>query len=412
MFLECGRKPEYVKGPKLSCFIPCTVYILAKQPIYWLSQFFFLPNIGIGIGLKKKNQNWLGPTIKSTSSPGDYVLRDPAGGPRGTVRVLIKWKYPFQPPPDAIGSSERRREEAQGSQRPIATPRVKVLFALFLPASPNGCDYSTFSLIFLQTQTFVPGQPKTRQRKTKEHSEFVCCFRSRLVDSVLLFFPQNCGAAEDPSESSHTSTSDLFIVPSKPKKRQILSLTFEPSSHVALDNSVQRVFVEYRLLGVPMETTETPLSLRKPTAGEEIHYNFTRVIYVDGSSSAPLRRYLYTMLEGSDPNRRRLKFTIVSEPMDDDEECADVGYAFLDLQELLLTGNDVIERQIDSRPFFEQEVIGFLKVSVEAAKALSGIYKEFQQPEEEGSEQEEEEEEEEQKEENDIKVIEDDDSDF
>ena len=45
----------------------------------------------------------------------------------------------------------------------------------------------------------------------------------------------------------------------------------------------------------------------------------------------------------------RLKFTVVSEPMDDEEECVDVGHAFLDLQELLLTGNDVIERQIDSR---------------------------------------------------------------
>ncbi len=45
----------------------------------------------------------------------------------------------------------------------------------------------------------------------------------------------------------------------------------------------------------------------------------------------------------------RLKFTVVSEPMDDDEECVDVGRAFLDLQELLLTGNDVIEQQIDSK---------------------------------------------------------------
>lgn len=45
----------------------------------------------------------------------------------------------------------------------------------------------------------------------------------------------------------------------------------------------------------------------------------------------------------------RLKFTVVSEPMDDDEECVDVGNAFLDLQELLLTGNDVIDQQIDSR---------------------------------------------------------------
>lgn len=55
-----------------------------------------------------------------------------------------------------------------------------------------------------------------------------------------------------------------------------MSLTFEPFSRVALDKSVQRVYVEYRLLGVPLETTETPMSLRKPTEGEEIHYNFTR----------------------------------------------------------------------------------------------------------------------------------------
>lgn len=89
--------------------------------------------------------------------------------------------------------------------------------------------------------------------------------------------------------------------------------------------------MEYRLLGVPVETTETPMSLRKPRKGEEIHYNFTRgenggyflvlvsqvflhetkifmclsVIYVDGSQSSSLRRYLYTMLEGSDPNQGR-----------------------------------------------------------------------------------------------------------
>ena len=57
---------------------------------------------------------------------------------------------------------------------------------------------------------------------------------------------------------------------------EILSLSFDPDSRIALDKSVQRVYVEYRLLGVPMETTETPLSLRKPTDGEEIHYNFIR----------------------------------------------------------------------------------------------------------------------------------------
>ncbi|KAG5846247.1 hypothetical protein ANANG_G00147770 [Anguilla anguilla] len=61
---------------------------------------------------------------------------------------------------------------------------------------------------------------------------------------------------------------------------EILSLSLDPASCVALDQSVQRVYVEYRLLGVPMETTETPISLRKPIAGEEIHFNFIRVMGV------------------------------------------------------------------------------------------------------------------------------------
>lgn len=103
------------------------------------------------------------------------------------------------------------------------------------------------------------------------------------------------------------------------------------------------------------------------------------MIYVDGSQAAPLRRYLHTMLEGSDPNQgrygysitstlnmavsvppakcnhvcvrcaQRLKFTVVSEPVDEDEDCVDVGHAFLNLKDLLLTGNDVVEQQIESR---------------------------------------------------------------
>ncbi|XP_057692867.1 protein fantom [Corythoichthys intestinalis] len=372
---------------------------------------------------------------------GDYVLRDPAGGPRGKVRVLIKWKYPFQPLADAMGNRERRRDEEKVSQRPIAKPRVKT--QQLLAGEPktrqkNAKAYPTSD--YMKTVTtkrsdersaglYGKGPPirsSESQTKSSENSSRESLLRKSSatkaathsipsVDVVSVDEVEELeeekkedgskSGIEEPSESSDTSTSDLLIIPSKRKTRtgnklrvEILSLTFEPSSCVALDNSVQRVYVEYRLLGVPMETTETPMSLRKPTKGEEIHYNFTRVIYVDGSLSAPLRQYLYTMLEGSDPNKRWLKFTIVSEPMDDSEECADVGYAFLDLQELLLTGNDVFEQQIAIvRVDEDQEVIGFLKVSLEAATALSCIYKEFHLPDdtEDDSENEEEEEEEE-----------------
>ncbi|MGH0150516.1 UNVERIFIED_CONTAM: hypothetical protein FKN15_047373 [Acipenser sinensis] len=232
---------------------------------------------------------------------GDFILRDPAGRPSGSIKVCLSWKSPYQPPGTALRQAaetieqllEREREPSVGAP-PRHTPIAK----------PRGSE------------------------------------RMRV---------------------------------------EILSLTFDPQSPVALDEGVQRVYVEYRLLGVPMEMTETPISLRTPREGEEVHYNFTRVIYVDRTVNSALRQYLYTMLEGTDPNQGRLKFTVVSEPMNEqEEECVDVGHAYLDLTEILRTGNDVIEQQIDivsvGNP---DESIGKLKVSLEAAKTLCSIYWEF-----------------------------------
>nr|XP_046237605.1 protein fantom [Scatophagus argus] len=427
---------------------------------------------------------------------GDYVLRDPAGGPRGMVRIMMKWKYPFHSSVDTLLGTqgrqgremedtereERRREKAEVSQRPIAKPRVKTKLleretkvvqkeTKAWPQPPPAKQKSSEKTQPEKSTSVAPRQSTDRKRSTKRspdlhqrtplltpeprlatpsylpttrssvgtssrQSPTTLSRRSSDSDAKIQDLPsmdqvsmdeeeegeeksESAAAADsDAPESSESgsSQSDIIIIPPKQKMRkgdklrvEILSLTLEPSSNVALDKSVQRVYVEYRLFGVPMETTETPMSLRKPTEGEEIHYNFTRVIYVDGSQSAPLRQYLYTMLEGSDPNQGRLKFTVVSEPMDDDEDCVDVGHAFLDLQELLLTGNDVIEQQIDIVSVDEdKEVIGNLKVSLEAAKALTGIYQEFHQKSEtkrEDETDEEEEEEEEEKEEEEKEVV-------
>ncbi|KAI3376547.1 hypothetical protein L3Q82_017002 [Scortum barcoo] len=339
---------------------------------------------------------------------GDYVVRDPAGAPRGMVRVMIKWKYPFQPSVDTtVGRQgrqdrvmestereERRREESEVSQRPIAKPRVKVMSFILVcpetqllepretkavqketkawpqpppvrqkssqrvrperrtsvkpPATGQSADRKRFNKrspdLYRGTPHLTPEPRLTKpsHSPTRKPSEGTSSRQSPAtlsrkstasdirsqgppsVDQVSMDEEEEedeeersesaaAGDSEAPESSeSSSSQSDIIILPPKRKMRkgdklrvEILSLTFEPSSHVALDESVQRVYVEYRLLGIPMETTETPMSLRKPREGEEIHYNFTRVIYVDGSHSAPLRQYLYTMLEGTDPNQGR-----------------------------------------------------------------------------------------------------------
>ncbi|KAG7496363.1 fantom-like [Solea senegalensis] len=405
---------------------------------------------------------------------GDYVLRDPAGGPRGTIRVMIKWKYPFHPlvndtlgrqgrqdrPMENADREERRKQEAEVSQKPIAKPRVKIqsretkaVQELQPPsvkqkishnkqAEQNkyvrstdrktstkrsaDLDQGKFHVTPepLTTPSHSPDQDTSEGMSPRQSPAMLSRGSSAGTQELLSVDQESVDEEEEEerrttaedteaNDSSETSTSqsDIVIISPKLKMRkrdklrvEILSLAFEPSSRVALDKSVQQVYVEYRLLGVAMETTETPVSLRKPTKGEEIYYNFTRVIYVDGSQSGPLRQYLYTMLEGNDPNQGRLKFTVVSEPMDDDEECVDIGQAFLNLQELLLTGNNVIEQQIDIISVDEdKEVIGNLKVSLEAAKALTRIYQEFQPKDEtekdDNTDEEEEEEEEEKREE-------------
>ncbi|XP_035282047.1 protein fantom [Anguilla anguilla] len=301
---------------------------------------------------------------------GDYVLRDAGGCPHGMVRVSLRWKYPFQPP-QVLQST---REGTESPKTAVAKPRE-------VQSPEQEVEEEVEELV-------VEGLEEDRSEKAPLDNEVT-----------------------ESSESQASSGSDIIIVPDPTRvatkgnklRVEILSLSLDPASCVALDQSVQRVYVEYRLLGVPMETTETPISLRKPIAGEEIHFNFIRVIYVDSAEAAPLRQYLYTMMEGTDPNQGRLKFTVVSEPMDEEEqECVDIGHAYLDLKEVLLTGSDVTERQLDIMGVGEEEedTVGKLKVSLEAAWALKEIYWEHhghRQREGETEEDEEEEEEEEEK---------------
>ncbi|XP_028839633.1 protein fantom isoform X2 [Denticeps clupeoides] len=396
----------------------------------------------------------------STGRPvrGDYVLRDSAGVPRGMVRVSLRWKYPFQPPDHRSMERESMPESKMAvEQRPIAKPRLKTHSTPTIKARQpteakpsQGLQLPAKQKILSTLTQFMREDTASHQQilhknimvkshdydKNHKSSGNIVQMDSLTQNEEVLRWKEQVEKLEeqgdnkdlesngfgheeseliDSDESLASSDSDVIVIPQISKewrkgdklRVEILSLSFDPTSQVALDQSVQRVYVEYCLLGVPMETTETPMSLRKPTKGEEIHYNFTRVIYVDCTESGPLRQYLYTILEGTDPHQGRLKFTVVSEPLNDYEECVDVGYAFLDLKELL--GNDVMDREIDKAQFLHEktlivvwhvgrcivkaqaheyfvsdmngdgEVMGQLKVSLEATTALTGIYREFHQ---------------------------------
>lgn len=57
---------------------------------------------------------------------------------------------------------------------------------------------------------------------------------------------------------------------------EIVSLAFCPEADVMADENIRQVYVEYKFCDLPLSETETPVSLRKPRAGEEIHFHFSK----------------------------------------------------------------------------------------------------------------------------------------
>ncbi|CAM2094939.1 unnamed protein product [Caretta caretta] len=154
---------------------------------------------------------------------------------------------------------------------------------------------------------------------------------------------------------------------------EIVSLSLHPEA-VACEH-IQQLYVEYHFPGVPLAETETPMSLRKPQGSEEIYFHFSKVIQLDTEGVSMQRERLFSMLQAEEAGQSWLQFVVVNEPPPGTGgECEDVGFAYVDLHEILLTGNDVLERDLDVVSPQDRSAIGRLKVSVEAAAALCAIY--------------------------------------
>ncbi|XP_065796799.1 X-linked retinitis pigmentosa GTPase regulator-interacting protein 1 isoform X3 [Muntiacus reevesi] len=195
-----------------------------------------------------------------------------------------------------------------------------------------------------------------------------------------------CEQASEVSEAQ-TTDSDEIVTPVSQKRPkassekmciEIVSLAFYPEAEVMCDENVEQVYVEYKFYDLPLSETETPVSLRKPRAGEEIHFHFSKVIDLDPVEQKERRQFLFTMLIGRDPEQGHLKFTVVSDPIEETKECQEVGYAYLELWPILVSGRDILEQDLDIvSPEDQATPIGKLKVSLQAAAALHAIYKEM-----------------------------------
>ncbi|CAO2590410.1 X-linked retinitis pigmentosa GTPase regulator-interacting protein 1, partial [Lemmus lemmus] len=175
--------------------------------------------------------------------------------------------------------------------------------------------------------------------------------------SASLADQESSGQASEVNEAQALDSDEIIVAPqsqSCPKADsemciEIVSLAFCPEAEVMSDEDIQLLYVEYEFYDLPLAETETPVSLRKPRAGEEIHFHYSKVIDLDPVEQQGRRQFLFAMLRAQDPEEGRLKFTVVSDPLDEEnEECQDVGYVYLELWQVLESGRDILEQELES----------------------------------------------------------------
>ncbi|XP_052231915.1 protein fantom-like isoform X2 [Dreissena polymorpha] len=190
------------------------------------------------------------------------------------------------------------------------------------------------------------------------------------------------------------SDSEGIMIAPKPSKRKqkssskpgnsvtvaINHISLEENSPAMENESIRQLFVEYKFLGIDPAETETPFSLPKPKPYHNIQFNFSKTFHVDFENNYQRRQYLASMLLPSDPDDGRIRFTLVSEPPEDDQDgdCEDVGVALVNVRDILKDRHDIIEKDIDIVDIeTEQTVIGSMNLTVQCLAALESVEKEM-----------------------------------
>uniref|UniRef100_A0A8C0YY82 RPGR interacting protein 1 n=1 Tax=Canis lupus familiaris TaxID=9615 RepID=A0A8C0YY82_CANLF len=287
--------------------------------------------------------------------------------------------------------------ELQASQAETALELEKARDMLALQRAINVCYQEELEAVMTKADNDSKDHTETLQRLTrlldlKSH-------RIRQLEGILrsrgLPLPdkESCEQASEASEAQTTDSDDIVTpvslkCPKADSEKmciEVISLAFNPEAEVMGDETVRQVYVEYKFCDVPLSETETPVSLRKPRAGEEIHFHFSKVIHLDPLTHAARRQFLRDALSGRGREQGRLKFTVVSDPLDDEKECQEVGYAFLELRQVMESG-DLVEQELEILSPAERAPIGRLKVGVRAAAALRAVCAEMRPPGAEGAE--------------------------
>uniref|UniRef100_A0A674MG23 RPGRIP1 like n=1 Tax=Takifugu rubripes TaxID=31033 RepID=A0A674MG23_TAKRU len=316
------------------------------------------------------------PLAQDQEITGVFELTDDSGHPAGHIEVMLKWKSTYLLPSSSISTTKDGQYFLPGSTFLLTGGRkeeVEQEKEVLHPWQDEEKD---------ETQeeerangdavNATPASQSTEEEKDEE-SQFS---EGQLVST-------SCQSDDSELSEEIVEVSRVSPQPSERMRVEILSLSLVPEGRVAQDSSVARLFVEYSLLD--LHTEETPLSLPKPPRGTNINYNYSKVVPVDAENNSTRRQLLRAVLQGKNPQMERIRFTVVSEPPEEEEdrECEDVGVAFLRIPDILEQQQDLTETSLNILDVTDSsETLGTLTVTVEGLEALQAIMEDEDQDQE------------------------------
>ncbi|KFO27565.1 X-linked retinitis pigmentosa GTPase regulator-interacting protein 1 [Fukomys damarensis] len=363
------------------------------------------------------------PLAQNKPIKGDFHLTDPAEKPSGSIQLKLDWKSHYLPPesflkPEAhtenrlssaevpteadqyhakrklpqVGTRKEKEHQVVSYSRRKHSQRLGV-------QGRNRLEYFSRNILSEDTMQVNYTDWKFSGLKISKDDGFTTQMEEEettLSHSALkqeetphpINDQQSSEQTSEASEAQTTDSDEVVVTPifkkypkpdSEKMRIEIVSLAFYPEAEVMSDENIKQVYVEYRFCDLPLSETETPVSLRKPRAGEEVYFHFSKVIDLDPVEQQGRRQFLFDMLQAQDPEQGHLKFTVVSDPMDEAaKDCEEVGYVYLELWQILESGRDIVEQELEIVSPEDQDVaIGRLKVSLQAVAALHGIYQEM-----------------------------------
>ncbi|XP_034443005.1 protein fantom isoform X2 [Hippoglossus hippoglossus] len=380
------------------------------------------------------------PLAQDEAISGVFELSDASGLTAGHIEVTLKWKSAYRPPSGsvmtaedlvpgekAVEETEWKRERGLEEERKdkdveetlqeekeaelcfrhssslpdvsaskVPLPKLRQKKRVKDKLAARKVSFMDPSAADDQVESGLQGDEDTQCPSVSE-GQLLLASQSFSDDSEISeeIIQDVEAAKQDHSESDRSDSDDCVVHGSasgrKPSERvrvEVVSLSLRAESRVAMDSSVVRLFVEYSLLDLPTE--ETPVSLPKPPQGKSINFNHSKVVPVDAENNGPRRRLLRGVLQGRHPETERIKFTVVSEPPEEEEqerECEDVGVAFVRIPEILERRRDLMETTLPVVDVVDSsQVVGSLVVSVEGLEALQAVMEDQDQDQDQDQE--------------------------